>query len=408
MMNIYDKYLPRLAIDYSGIHALLYHLPADQILLSPGGCNQPIVEVDEHRDLTKSRQYITKLDDIQVAMGFEQALNSKRLTTLDLNSGAEFIAILGTAVPNIIGTNMRVISRRVEKITQKPCIFFESNGFELYAKAISKAYLKILPYVIEEEPAGTKKQVNLIGFHPFVHGPDRIIRQILNLAHHEDIEFCLPGFAYDTNARPKLSSKACLSIVISDEGLSLAQELQKTHRIPYEEVLPVSKTGRKKFIQVLDRYTGVGGADEEDFEIAMTSQVDSSKTLLILGEPFLSTCLGEVLAKDFHVEKVQVASLLERKDLARKDGLTAYKNIIFTTDEKDILDLIADSDVILADPLIQETLLAGKDKAFIPLPYFGLSGREYADTDYDYIGNQGFEYLKKELKRTGVLKNEKI
>ena len=253
-MNIYDRYLPQLVIDYSVLHSFLYNMSVSVILLSPGGCNQPIREVDEYRDFTKTNQYTTKLNDAQITLGIEEVINERLLFDLDLD--VDFIAVIGTAITNIIGTNLSMVSKKIESLVGKPVVFFNTNGFEFYPKAISEAYLKVLPFILEENFSTDKKKVNLIGFHPMIYGSDQFLIQLLDTLQHDQIQFCLPGLMNFEKAHSKLSKDACVSIILSGEGVKLGEQLKEMYDIPYEKLIPISESGMKDLFQVLEKYTG--------------------------------------------------------------------------------------------------------------------------------------------------------
>lgn len=403
-MNIYDRYLPQLVIDYSGLHLFLHHLPVSVILLSPSGCNQPIREVDEYRDFSKVNQYTTKLDDAQITLGIESIINEKLLSNMERDM--DFVAVMGTSITNIIGTNLSVISKKIESIIEKPVVFFNTNGFDTYPKAISDAYLKVLPYILEKNPSSDKKKVNLIGFHPLVHGPDTFLVELLDALQHDQLEFCLPGLDHFEKANSKLSEDACISIVLSEEGVKLGERLKEGYGIPYEKLLPISKAGMKDLIQVLEEYTGETYPEIEQGE---GHSFDNEKRVLIIGEPFFSAFLRKELKRDFGMDEVQILSLLPKENFSKnKLNEETYEDICFDIKEDKFFERVQAADVIIGDPLLREVMPQIREKGFIDLPYFGLSGREYAKIPYDYIGIKGFEYFKNELIKTGVIKDEKI
>ncbi|WP_089610494.1 nitrogenase component 1 [Dehalobacterium formicoaceticum] len=399
-MNIYDRYLPQLVSDYSGLHSLLYHLPTSIILLSPSGCNQPIREVDEYRDFSNTNQYTTKLDDAQVTLGIEGIINEKLLSNMERD--VEFIAVMGTAITDIIGTDLGVVSQKIESISGKPVVFFNTNGFKAYPKAIAQAYLQILPFIVEKDPSGDKKKVNLIGFHPLVHGSDKFLVQFLDTFHHDQIEFCLPGFDCFGKAHAKLSKSAYISIILSEEGVKLGEKLKEADGVPYEKLLPISKSGMKDLIRVLEEYTGETYPEMDQEEDYYFKKQGNAKKVLIIGEPFFAAFLRKALQKDFGLDEVQILSLLPKENFS-KDKLSEalYEDIFFDTHEDKFLGRIQAADLIIGDPLLRETIPQISEKTFIEIPYFGLSGREYAKIPYDYIGIKGFEYFKRQLIITG-------
>lgn len=408
-MNIYNKYLPTIISDYSALHLLFFDRSATLILLSPGGCNQPTREVDEYRNFENAKHYTTKLNDAHVAIGIENVLNEEILSNIDLKS--EFIVIIGTAVTNIIGTDLFDISKKIENITKKPVIYFNSSAFETYSKILSEAYQKMYRFICESNENDDKminKKINLIGFNSIIHGHERFLEELITLLENDDFRICLDGKNQINNTNNKLSTKACLTLVLSEESISLAELLKKDAQIPYEKILPVSKKGVNDLYRIIQKYCGTKFNHIHEYTNNDKFIVDNRKKLLIIGEPFLLINLKNSLSVDFEINNVTLLCLSEKNILIKNFSDDIYNQVIFSTNEKKVLELLSLADVIICDPLIKEVFTQIDEKAFVPLPFFGLSGREYADIDYDYIGMKGFEFLKKQFIKTGVIKdNEK-
>ncbi|MDT3699795.1 MAG: hypothetical protein RO469_10225 [Thermincola sp.] len=50
----------------------------------------------------------------------------------------------------------------------------------------------------------------------------------------------------------------------------------------------------------------------------------------------------------------------------------------------------------------------GRSQSFIPFPYVALSGREFANMNYEYIGRGGFDYIKRMILEKSDLLHTKI
>jgi len=410
-MNIFNRYLPPLMSDYSALHILFFDRPATLILLSPGGCNQPTREVDEYRLLENAKQYTTKLNDAHIAFGIENLISKDILSNIDIDS--DFIVILGTSVTNIIGTDLFDISKKIESITKKPVIYFNTSAFEAYSRALSEAYQKMCSFVCDsqsnEKKEINKKEINIIGFNSIIHGHERFLDELISLLEHKDIKVCLDGKNNIKNVQHKLSKKACVSLVLSEEGISLAELLKKEDQIPFERVLPISKKGVCDLYKVIEQYCGITYSPDRQYRSKEKFCIDKNKKIVVIGEPFFSFFLKNSLLVDFEISNITLLSLLEKNQFKNIFSGEIYNQVTFSTEEKKVLDEISAADVIIGDPLLKEVFPQVEEKNFIPLPFMGLSGREFINVHYDYIGKSGFNYLKKELIKTGVIKeDEKI
>ena len=56
------------------------------------------------------------------------------------------------------------------------------------------------------------------------------------------------------------------------------------------------------------------------------------------------------------------------------------------------MDIIKEAEILIANPVYMGMIPDSYKAVFIPMPYFGLSGRVFANWEYDYIGIKGFNY----------------
>jgi len=407
-MNVYDKYLPPLISDYSALHLLFFDRSVTLILLSPGGCNHPTREVDEYRNFENTKQYTTKLNDAHITIGIENFITKNALENIDMDS--DFFVILGTSITNIIGTNLMDISKKIERIMNKPVLYFNTSAFKSYSKILSEAYKKMYPYICKSQNDDNNKiKVNIIGYNSIVNGHEKFLEKILELLKHKEIELCLDGKNNIKNVDNKLSKDAKISLVLSEEGISLAEQLEKEFQVPYEKILPLLTKGVFDLYKIIEDYCGITYKITQQHKNREEIIIDNRKKILIIGEPFFILNLKKYLFLEFGISQISLMCLFKKRELIAKFTDEEYDQIKFTIDEKQVTNNLNLADVIIADPLIKEVFHQVYDKFFILLPFLGLSGREYADINYDYIGIEGFNYFKKELKRTGVvIENEKI
>ncbi len=545
-MNLFNRYLPPLISDYSALHLFFYNKDATVFLLSPGGCNQVTREVDEYRPMEAAKLYTTKLNDAHIAFGLENIIGAKTLHEIDTDS--EFLVLLGSSVPNIVGTNFAHIAKSMENHSGKKVIPFQTNGFDSYSKAIAEAYEKMFELLCETDELdlcsedllesemrydkmenfnaqknhsnqddilmqkdllqsgksieSPKKIINLIGYNPIVHGHERFLHEIIALLQHDEIEICLDGtnafqnisvssensFGEDNpsatdnrscidNSRAqnptgtkllgntrisvrekKISPHAQLTLVLSEEAISLAKLLEEKYLTPYERVLPISRNGACEMVAIVEKYLGIclvsksnnGECNQgiiqkicsnDDFlqrnhsiqtaqpldnqqDILPHDQTDNQncKTnnlgnancskhhgvlpveniayqenprILLFGEPFFSAFLKKSLQKDFGISQITIISPFE-KAAKRIFSDKMYEEIHFDTTAEVLLSEISKSDVIIGDPLLKEVFPEIANR-LIPLPFVGLSGREFVESAYEYIGEKGYHYFKKYL-----------
>ena len=63
----------------------------------------------------------------------------------------KFVAIIGTPVPAVIGTDYKALGRMCEKKLNMPVITIDTDGMELYDVGEEKAWLELFRHLQEKE-----------------------------------------------------------------------------------------------------------------------------------------------------------------------------------------------------------------------------------------------------------------
>lgn len=263
------------------------------------------------------------------------------------------------------------------------------------------SYLKLAEQCLNS--SGRKKpekQVNIIGYNPFVWGDARHLGRLMDYFSGAALKFNLIGCKQEGCRNNTISAEAQLNLVISEEGSNLAQELKEKYAIPFLTVLPVGITEMFYLLSALEQALDVSFPAKAKVERERSKYRRDlyQKKVLIIGEPFFSLALRNCLEKDFGMEKICLLSLLKKDDKTEAIfSKPKYAQVCFLKSEEEIKESAAWADVIIADPILQRMLPEGPDRIFIPMPYCGLSGGKFSGLDYDYIGIEGFDYLNKYL-----------
>ena len=126
------KYLSPFAPDQSGAAAVLCEFHGLIIILDAGGCAGNICGFDEPRWFeSRSAIFSAGLRDMDAILGRDDRLVEKIGKACEKLS-ADFIAVIGTPVPAVIGTDYRALSRMIEKKTGIPALTIDTDGTKLY------------------------------------------------------------------------------------------------------------------------------------------------------------------------------------------------------------------------------------------------------------------------------------
>ena len=138
-----DMYLTPFAPDQSGAVSALYSLDGMIVILDAGGCTGNILGFDEPRwQHHKAAVFSAGLRDMDAIMGRDRELVQKAVSAF---SGTEcsFIALVGTPVPSIIGTDYRALERMLEKKCGCPVISIPTCGMKTCESGLEQTYLTL-------------------------------------------------------------------------------------------------------------------------------------------------------------------------------------------------------------------------------------------------------------------------
>ena len=174
------KYLSPFAPDQSGAAAVLCEFHGLIIILDAGGCAGNICGFDEPRWFdSRSAIFSAGLRDMDAILGRDDRLVEKIGKACEKLS-ADFIAVIGTPVPAVIGTDYKALSRMIEKKTGIPALTIDTDGTKLYdigEKKTWKELFKKFAVKQEVEPG----RVGIIGATGYAGG--ELVRI---LANHKD------------------------------------------------------------------------------------------------------------------------------------------------------------------------------------------------------------------------------
>ena len=380
--------VPPITSDYSGACSVLYGEKILKILISPNGCKTPVA-YDEIRNIDYSLQYSTSLNELEIVTGEINGMEENIKEIISQNPKIEFIAIISTVVPQIIGMDLESIVENIEKVLDIPCIFINTNSFENYYSGISLT-LNSLAKKFMFENKRIKNTVNIIGYSPLTFGKIEKLEELFSLIKNLDLNI-LTVFSDNLSLEKiKNSTSAELNLVLSYEGLTLAKYMEKEFSIPYIIVNVVSKYGIENTENILKNYFYKTNNSFEEFE--KRDKLDDRK-VMIIASPFMAINIAESLRKDFSFDNILALSLIRESRKFKKIEYLEFLNIVNT--EEDLKEKIKEykTDILISDPVYKNLL--NEEITFIPLLHYGYSTRLYLELDYEYCGKKAYEYFKK-------------
>ncbi|SDG29781.1 nitrogenase component 1 [Desulfosporosinus hippei] len=392
MSNILTR-LPSLARDYSGACSALFALPSLNLLYSPGGCSSAVIECDEIRDLRQTLFFGSKLGEMEAVMGAEEEFLFQAERLWVQNRQAELIAIMGTPVSALTGVDIGAIADRLSRRTGLPSLALPTEGFETYYSGVYHTLLTLGKRFLERR-AKINNQVNILGYTPLSLGKETHLSEFIDQLGEFGLQ--INGLVEKNNLETfKEMSSAALNLVVSHEGVGLAQYMQKEYSIPYVLNVPVGLSGMQQLFQVLAEIVDISPSYASKQRYALTSRASLGQRAVVIGEPLFASCLASCLRKDFGIDYVESISLMKMDRRMKQVYLEKALSDVHLFESEEGLARWMDKlqpDIIVGDPLYQRLLSKGCTQ-YVPMPHVGLSGPLYADAQYEFIGRRGYDYL---------------
>lgn len=347
------KYLSPFAPDQSGAAAVFCELGGLVIILDAGGCAGNICGFDEPRWFdSKSAIFSAGLRDMDAILGRDDRLVKKIGMACEKIKG-EFIAVIGTPVPAVIGTDYNALKRMIEKKTNIPAIAVDTNGMELYDAGIRKAYLELFrTFMAQGSDPAVKAfgHLGILGATPLdAAGADgeQKIKEYYRRQGWKEV--CTYGMGDGLSAVAR-ASQAQKNIVIAPSGLAVARWMEQNYGIPYEIGYPVCTL-------------------PDWGNILENTLREKRQKILIVHQQVLADNMRRELTTQTDAE-IHIASWFGLEPEIGQKGDIVLK------EEDQWIELVKEEkyDVIIGDPLFQKAL-PDYQGVYCGLPHFAVSGK---------------------------------
>src|SRR5574344_1285220 len=250
------------AADVSGVCSALYELGGMIIMDDASGCNSTYNTHDEPRWYTRpSMVYVSALTELQAVMGHDAVLCDEICAAV-AELHPRFVAIAGTPIPMMMGTDFAGLARVIEKKCGVPVMGFDTNGMHSYVSGAGRALAEFArrfckPKVTAAQNASAnngqaKAKVNILGATPLdfsVTGNLEALKTLLTGHGYEIISTWAMQSSWDELMR---AGEADVNIVASSCGLELAQYFEKTYGTPYIIGIPTGHSVTGAFFCSID------------------------------------------------------------------------------------------------------------------------------------------------------------
>lgn len=362
------------ASDASGVCSALYELGGMSVIHDASGCNSTYNTHDEPRWYDRdSLVFISALSEMEAIMGDDEKL-IRDMTETAQELRPRFVALCGTPIPMLIGTDLRAVAAEVERRTGIPAFGLPTNGMHSYLFGAGMAFAAVAERFadrsLRREPG---RSVNILGLTPLdfsVNGSDGSIRDVLEGNGFSVISSWAMGSTLDQLAQ---AGRAAVNLVVSYSGLPAARTLQKRFGTPYVIGVPFGRAFSRRLLGRLEQAADTGACG-----VAYLGRPRAAAPeLTLIGESVYSGSLAAAIGEEYRCS-VRVLCPLETEPELLDEGDAAAR------DEDELLPLLKPADYILADPLYRP--ICPKGSRFYPLPSEAFSGRIYRKYIPNLIG----------------------
>ena len=386
-MKIMKQIASRISIysaDAFGICSALYELGGLCVMHDASGCNSTYNTHDEPRWYDfDSMVYISGLSEMEAIMGDDQKfIDDIVYTAKELNPN--FIAMAGTPIPTMIGTDFKAIANIIEKETNIPTFGFDTTGMHSYVSGAYKAFEALAKRFLKRndkesraeqkesvdkegrEHQNSRIKVNILGVTPLDFSINKSVEAMVDLLKENNFEVISTWAMGSSLEYIKNAGDADVNLVVSYSGMGAAKYMYENLNIPYVVGTPFGKEFAKKVIEDLKEVKST----KENKISYDNRKIDKDAEITIVGESVMSESLAYAITKEKN-KTVNVISSLEtdEKLLLEGDKIAMY--------EDDIEQCLKNSKTIIADPLYRP--ICPLDSNFISLPHEAFSGRIYRD-----------------------------
>ena len=386
-MKIMKQIASRISIysaDAFGVCSALYELGGLCVMHDASGCNSTYNTHDEPRWYDfDSMVYISGLSEMEAIMGDDQKfIDDIVYTAKELSPN--FIAMAGTPIPTMIGTDFKAIANIIEKETNIPTFGFDTTGMHSYVSGAYKAFEALAKRFLkrnDKESRGEQKEsidkesrevkntiikVNILGATPLDFSINKSVEAMVDLLKENNFEVISTWAMGSSLDDIKNAGDADVNLVVSYSGMGAAKYMYENLNIPYVIGTPFGKEFANKVIEDLKE---VKSTKENKISYS-NRKIDKNAEITIVGESIMSESLAYAISKEKN-KTVNVISSLETDEKLLLEG---DKIAMF---EDDIEKCLKNSKTIIADPLFRP--ICPLDSNFISLPHEAFSGRIYRD-----------------------------
>ena len=383
--------LPPFAPDYSGAASSLFELGGMIVIHDASGCTGNYTSYDEPRWLgSNTAVYCSALRHMDAILGNDNLL-VERIKKAAKSIKPNFIALLGSPVPMVIGTDFDGIASEIEAETGIPSIGLPTRGLAYYGKGVNSAIISLMKKVCPASVSESEKNdgINILGVTPLDFAHKTNAQDFVNLFEQNGIKVnsCLSMGCSFEQFKSSVYSK--LNVVVSQCGYDTAVYMKEQYGIPFVVGTPMLMG--KIILEKIN---------PEKFSCHPEKIKDISESkILIAGEQVIANSIREYM-EVLGCKKgyVSVATMFDSTSNLMQE------NDIVVKDEKQLRTILNSGKYqkVIADPLVEQ-LLTEKTKSegikFFALPHVAVSSKICWDKPVRFLSEEFSQFVRNVIKQ---------
>ena len=361
-MRIVSSIISIHSSDTAGVNSALYELGGMCVVHDASGCNSTYATHDEPRWYhTPAKTYISALTENDVIMG-----NDERFVENVVKSAADFpecpfIAICGSPLPAMVGTDFDALGREIERRTRIPVLALHTNGMRSYLAGVNDALIAFAERFCRDDVKKSPRKVNILGATPLDFSVNGQVGSVKNYLRENNFEVNSVWSMNSSFDELVQAGKAEVNLLVSSAGLELAKYFEKRFQTPFVAGVPLGSCFAARLAEALEKTCKSGLS----LTPALSERAAGTKACII-GETLWSSSLACAIELEMKLG-VRVLNPLEEEFAFVKEG------DLYVPDENAVEKAFSDAEIIFADPLYKAVVPAGK--GFCALPHEAFSGR---------------------------------
>lgn len=358
-MKRFSMNLPPLAPDYSGACSALFNLDSTIVIHDASGCTGNYTCFDEPRWYgSRKPVYCSGLRKMDAVFGNEQALLDKITRAWEVQRSA-MVAMVGSPVPMVIGTDFDGLAREIEQRTGVPAFGFFTNGTQPYPAGVAAACIAVIDRFADEKPEKIAGSVNILGVTPLDMGRENLDALKAFVENSGFALNCCCATDWTMDALKNIGA-AQINLAPTQAGVEIARHLEEKFGTPWLAGLPVGERGSKELCERMRRCA-------EGEKVSALPEVRENADALAAGDWIMAASICRALRLDFGLKAAPVG-------LFGKTGIP--ESACTPDDEESIEAVVGNARLIVSDPLI---CALAKSARRVEIPQYAVSSRLYRE-----------------------------